>query len=79
MMTLKQARAERLLTIRGLAEKAGVAFSTVYLVENGRSMPRFEVIRKLSDALGVEPRQIAEFRAAMEAVSTGKVVAVAAT
>ena len=61
MLTLKQARASRFLTIRGLAEKAGVAPSTVYLTESGRSTPRFAVIEKLSAALEVEPNEIVEF------------------
>ena len=39
LLTLKEARANRLLTVRGLAEQAGVAPSTVYLIENGRSIP----------------------------------------
>lgn len=77
MVTLKEARAERLLTVRGLAERAGVAFSTVHLVETGKSVPRFEVIQKLSAALGVEPREIAEFAAAIEDAALGKGAAVA--
>ncbi len=72
MQTLKAARAARLLTVRGLAERAGVAFSTVHLIENGRSVPRFDVIQKLSTALDVEPSEIAEFQAAIEGIATGK-------
>ncbi len=77
MATLKEARAERLLTVRALAERAGVAFSTVHLIENGKSMPRFEVIQKLSTALGVEPKEIAEFAAAIEHAGRRKAAAVA--
>ena len=72
MQTLKAARAARLLTVRGLAERAGVAPSTVYLIENGRSVPRFDAIRKLSAVLDVAPADIAEFQAAIEGVATGK-------
>lgn len=72
MRTLKEARAERLLTLRALAERAGVAFSTVHLIETGKSVPRFEVIKKLSAALDVEPKDIAEFAAAIEDVAEGK-------
>ena len=71
MPTLREARAARLLTVRGLAERAGVAFSTVHLIETGKSVPRFSVIAKLSAALGVEPGEIAEFAAAMEGVARG--------
>jgi transcriptional regulator with XRE-family HTH domain len=77
MQTLKEARAERLLTVRGLAERAGVASSTVYLIENGRSVPRFDAIQRLSAALGIEPREVTEFAAAIERVAQGKGIAVA--
>ena len=77
MVTLKEARAARLLTVRGLAERAGVAFSTVHLIENGKSVPRFAVIRKLSDALGVEPGEIEEFAAAITEAAEGKEAALA--
>ena len=65
MQSLKQTRAKRLLTVRGLAKKAGVAPSTVYLIENGKSNPRFSVIEKLSLALDVEPAEIVEFSEAI--------------
>ena len=78
MVTLREARAARLLTVRGLAERAGVAFSTVHLVETGRSVPRFEVSQKLSAALGVEPGEVEEFAAAIAGVAAGKATAVAA-
>jgi len=58
-------RRERLLTIRGLAEAAGVSPRTVLLVEHGQQVPRPGTIRKLAAALGVEPAQVREFRAAM--------------
>ncbi len=75
MPTLREARAARLLTVRGLAERAGVAFSTVHLIETGKSVPRFEVIEKLSRALGVEPAEVDEFAAAIEAAGQGKAAA----
>ena len=76
MVTLKEARARRLLTVRGLAEAAGVAPSTVYLVENGRSVPRFEIIRKLAAALDTDPLDVDEFKAAVEGIGRGKEAAV---
>jgi len=66
MPSLASARRRRLLTQRALAEKAGVALSTVYAIENGRrAVPRFEVIRKLAEALDVDPLEIDEFRHAV--------------
>ena len=75
MVTLKQARAEKLLTVRGLAERAGVTPQTVHLAETGRSRPTFRVIRAISAALEVDPRQIEEFAAAIEGVGRGKAAA----
>jgi transcriptional regulator with XRE-family HTH domain len=67
MASLRAVRAARLLSIRALAQQAGVAPSTVYLIEAGRTTPRFPVIRRLAAALGVEPGAIDEFRRAIEA------------
>ncbi len=77
MQTLKETRAARLLTVRGLAERAGVAFSTVHLIETGKAVPRFEMIEKLSAALGVEPGDVTEFAAAIAGVASGKATAAA--
>ena len=63
--TLRQARAARMLTVRGLAERAGCSPHTVHQVELGLRLPRFDTVKRLSAALGVEPTEIAEFRRAM--------------
>ena len=63
--SLGQWRRQRLLTIRGLAKEAGVTPLTVQRVEHGRQAPQPGTIRKLAAALGVEPAQVREFRAAM--------------
>ncbi len=62
---LGQLRKERLLTLRSLAACAGVTPRTVLLVEHGEQVPRPGTIKKLAAALGVEPAQVREFRAAM--------------
>ena len=62
MPTLRQVRTARLLTIRALADRAGVAPSTVYLIEAGRTRPTLRVIRQLSSALAVAPETVDEFR-----------------
>jgi transcriptional regulator with XRE-family HTH domain len=67
MKSLREVRAERLLSIRDLAEQAGVAPSTVYLFEAGGSVPRPRVVRRLAQVLQVEPRQVEEFQRAIEA------------
>jgi transcriptional regulator with XRE-family HTH domain len=67
MLSLREARAEQLLTIRELARLANVAPSTVYLVEAGRTVPRPAVIRRLAAVLQMQPHDIAEFQASIEA------------
>ena len=77
MPTLKEVRARRLLSVRALAERAGVAPSTVYLAESGRTVPRLDIVRRLCEALGVDPGEVAEFAAAIEGAARGKGAAVA--
>ena len=74
MPSLKEWRARRVLTVRGLAKAAGVAPSTVYRLENDRSQPTFSAIRALSNALGVQPEEVEEFAAAIAAVGQGKAI-----
>jgi DNA-binding XRE family transcriptional regulator len=66
MPSLREVRAARLLSIRELAQQAGVAPSTIYLIETDRVTPRPRVIRQLAAALGVEPTVVDEFRHAIE-------------
>jgi len=46
---------------RGFYRRAGVAPSTVYPIEAGRTRPSFRVVRQLAAALAVEPPTVAEF------------------
>ena len=52
---LKELRQDRMLTQRELASHANVALSTVVNLEKQHTAPRFGTIRKLADALDVEP------------------------
>ncbi len=72
MQTLREARAARVMTIRDLAEAAGVSTRTIVQIEAGQIMPRFATLRKIAAALSVEPREIAEFTAAIEAAARGE-------
>ena len=59
-------RKRQLLSQRALAQKAGVALSTIYLLEAARTeRVTFKVMRAVSAALGVPPETINEFRHAM--------------
>ncbi len=77
-VTLAEARRLRLLSVRRLAEAAGVAPSTVYHIEHGRTAPSFRAIRDISAALDVDPLDVAEFAAVIEGTGAGQGKAVAA-
>ena len=56
---LRRLRQERAWSIRELSERAGVSTETIYSLEHGRrewAWPR--TIRRLADALGVEPKEL---------------------
>jgi XRE family transcriptional regulator, fatty acid utilization regulator len=55
---LRQRRVEKALSLRALGEITGVAFDTISKLENGRRPARLVTIRKLADALDVEPREL---------------------
>ena len=65
-MTLRELRNRRALAMAELAEMSGVTKATIIAIEHGRvhALKR-KTIRRLSDALGVEPWAIAEFRRAL--------------
>lgn len=56
--TLRQARLARSLSTGDLARKADLASGTISSIEAGKH-PRLSTIRKLSEALGVAPQDIA--------------------
>jgi len=66
MATLRELRAERLLSIRDLAQRAHVAPSTVFLIESGRTIPRQRVARQIAEVLRVDPMEVDEFRRRIE-------------
>jgi len=67
LTALEVIRRRQLLSQRDLAKKAGVALSTIYLIESGRNPhPRLKVMRALCEALGVLPGDVDEFHAAIE-------------
>lgn len=57
---LREARLRKLLSQRELARRAGVALATVTNIELGKIRPHPSTLRKLADALGVEPEELAE-------------------
>ena len=55
---LKELRTRRLLTQVELAEKAGVNHSTVVNIERNQTEPHFRTIRKLAQALHIDPTEL---------------------
>jgi transcriptional regulator with XRE-family HTH domain len=55
---LRRLRQDRLLTQAELAERAGIALSSLVRIENDQVDPRFTSIRKLAQALEVHPREL---------------------
>jgi DNA-binding Xre family transcriptional regulator len=55
----KELRQERTLSIRELAAKAGMSYANLHKIETGqRKQPWPSTIRKLADALGVDPGEL---------------------
>jgi transcriptional regulator with XRE-family HTH domain len=55
---MKALREERVLSQRDLASMAGLTQMTVWRIENGYRDARPGTIRKLAQALGVEPKEL---------------------
>jgi transcriptional regulator with XRE-family HTH domain len=56
--SLRRLRAENALTLRALAEISGVSYDTINKLELGRRPAHASTIRRLADALSVEPREL---------------------
>jgi transcriptional regulator with XRE-family HTH domain len=63
--TLRQWRYAKAVGLRELAGLAGVSTYTLSALEHGRSRGYPKTWRKIAEALGVEPEQIAEYRRAV--------------
>ena len=55
---LRQLREERALRQEDLAELAGVGKNTISRIERNRTEPHMSTVRKLADALEVDPREL---------------------
>lgn len=60
-LKLKELREERSLSQRELADRSGVAHTTIHALEVGkRTAPWPRTTRRLAKALGVEPRELSK-------------------
>ncbi len=55
---VKRVRERALLTQEELADRAGIGLTTLNRIENDRAEPHFRTIRKLAQALGVDPAEL---------------------
>jgi transcriptional regulator with XRE-family HTH domain len=55
---LRALRQQRVLTLRELEERSGVAYNTIWHLENGKRGAQPRTIRKLADALSVDPGEL---------------------
>jgi transcriptional regulator with XRE-family HTH domain len=55
---LRELRQRRVLTLKELEERSGVAYNTIWRLENGRTGAQPRTLRKLAAALGVEPEEL---------------------
>jgi transcriptional regulator with XRE-family HTH domain len=55
---LRELRVEKALSLRALGERSGVSFVTISELEKGHRPARLVTIRKLAEALGVEPKEL---------------------
>ena len=55
---LRETRKRKLLTQEQLAERSGVGIATIVRIERNQVEPRGSTIRKLAEALDVEPEEL---------------------
>ena len=58
-MGLRELRRRKLLSQRELAQLAGVSPTTVINIEAGKIQPHPSTLRKLAEALGISPEEMA--------------------
>ncbi len=55
---LRELRRRRVLSMRDLEERSGISHNTIWRIESGRQGAHPRTIRKLAEALGVEPEEL---------------------
>ena len=58
MQRLKELRREQVLSLRELEERSGVSYNTIWRIEDGRQGAHPRTVRKLAEALGVDPKEV---------------------
>jgi transcriptional regulator with XRE-family HTH domain len=55
---LRELREQRAMTQRELARAAGISPNTVAVLERSKAQPNMSTVRKLAQALGVDPSEL---------------------
>jgi transcriptional regulator with XRE-family HTH domain len=55
---LRELRRERVVSLRELEERSGVSYNTIWRIEDGRQGAHPRTVRKLAEALGVQPSEL---------------------
>ena len=55
---LRELRRRKMLSLRELGERSGVAFDNINKLENKRRRAQPRTLRKLAETLGVEPHEL---------------------
>jgi transcriptional regulator with XRE-family HTH domain len=55
---LRHLRRRKMLSLRELGERSGVAFDNINKLENEQRRAQPRTVRKLAEALGVEPHEL---------------------
>ena len=58
MERLKELRREQVLSLRELEEMSGVSYNTIWRIEDGRQGAHPRTVRKLAEALSVQPAEL---------------------
>ena len=74
MQSLRDLRIRKLMSQQALALAAGVAPATIGQAELGRQTPRLLSMRRICNALEVEPEDVTEFAGALEDRTRGGVM-----
>ncbi len=59
---LRELRERRALSLRELSELSGVNYNSIWRIEAGRTGAKPKTVRRLSEALGVEPHELLKGR-----------------
>ncbi len=57
---LRQLRQLKVLSMRELEEAAGVSYNTIWRLETGKTEAHPRTIRRIANALGVDPSELVE-------------------